>query len=65
MNWAAEPPLGNVMQQRYDEIWAGDAYRQLRNELTGRAPLRHTCRHCHALSSGRVDEETAFEQVPL
>jgi radical SAM protein with 4Fe4S-binding SPASM domain len=65
MNWAGESSMGNCLQQSYAQIWAGDAYCQLRDELTGRAPLRHTCRHCHALSSGRVDDDTAFEQVPL
>jgi radical SAM protein with 4Fe4S-binding SPASM domain len=65
MNWAGEPPMGNCVEQSYAAVWANDAYCQLRDELTGRAPLRHTCRHCHALSSGRVDQDSAFEQVPL
>ena len=65
MNWASETPLGNCSHQSRDEIWTSDAFVQLRNELTGRAPLRQNCRHCHALSSGRVDEDSAFEKVSL
>lgn len=65
MNWSTEPPLGSCSHQTYREIWAGAGFAQLRDELTGRAPLRHTCRHCPALFSGRVDDDTAFKQVPL
>jgi radical SAM protein with 4Fe4S-binding SPASM domain len=65
MNWKTEPPLGNCSHQTYDEIWAGDSFCRLREELTGRAPLRHNCRHCPALFSGRVDDDAAFTEVPL
>jgi radical SAM protein with 4Fe4S-binding SPASM domain len=65
MNWSTESPLGNCSQQTYAEVWASDGFAGLRDELTGKAPLRHTCRHCHALFSGRVNKDTAFEQVSL
>lgn len=65
MNWSPGSPLGNCSHQTFDEIWASDGFARLRDELTGRAPLGDTCRHCPALFSGRVDDDTAFEQVPL
>ena len=65
MNWSTESPLGSCSHQTYDEIWAGAGFSQLRDELTGRAPLRHTCRHCPALFSGRVDDDSAFKEVSL
>jgi radical SAM protein with 4Fe4S-binding SPASM domain len=65
MNWSTEPPLGNCSHQTYDQIWTGDPFARLRDELTGRAPLRDTCRRCPALFSGRVDDDTAFEKVPI
>jgi MoaA/NifB/PqqE/SkfB family radical SAM enzyme len=65
MNWKSESPLGNCSHQTYDEIWVGAGFARLRDELTGRAPLRHTCRHCPALFSGRVDDDAAFEKVSL
>jgi radical SAM protein with 4Fe4S-binding SPASM domain len=65
MNWSTEPSLGNCSRQTYDEIWAGESFVRLRTELTGCAPLRDACRHCPALFSGRVDDDTAFEKVAL
>jgi MoaA/NifB/PqqE/SkfB family radical SAM enzyme len=61
VSWGSEPVLGNCLEQSLDEILASPGYARLRQELAGRQPKRHVCLHCPALSSGRVDEPTAFE----
>jgi MoaA/NifB/PqqE/SkfB family radical SAM enzyme len=65
INWTGEAPLGNAFHQTMEQLIDSVPYAQLRSELTGTAPLRNTCLHCPALASGKVDEATAFEQVPL
>ena len=65
VNWGTEEPLGNCTRQTYGELWSGSAYTQLKRELTGQKPLRQACRHCPALASGKVNDHTAFDQVPL
>jgi MoaA/NifB/PqqE/SkfB family radical SAM enzyme len=63
VSWGNEPVLGNLLEQSLDEILAGPAYTQLRQELAGKLPRRKVCLHCPALSSGKVDEPTAFEKM--
>lgn len=65
VNWGTEPTLGNCLEQSLDEIWEGAAYRQLRDELTGKLPRREACLRCPAVASGKVDDATAFEEIPL
>jgi radical SAM protein with 4Fe4S-binding SPASM domain len=62
VNWATEPPLGNCLETPLQEIWNGPAYVELREELTGKRPLRQVCRHCPAVASGRVDDPFAFQR---
>lgn len=62
VSWGSEPVLGNCLRQSLDEILASPAYVRLRDELAGRLPKRQTCLHCPALSSGKVDDPTAFER---
>jgi MoaA/NifB/PqqE/SkfB family radical SAM enzyme len=61
VNWSEEPPLGNCLETSLDEIWSGVDYVRLREELTGRRPLREVCRHCPAGASGRVNDPSSFE----
>jgi MoaA/NifB/PqqE/SkfB family radical SAM enzyme len=61
INWGAEPPLGNCLDQSLDQIWNGLDYVELRDQLTGQRPLRQVCLHCPAVASGKVDDPTAFE----
>ncbi len=63
VNWGAEPPLGNCLEQSLDEIWTGPAYTELRNELAGKRPLRQVCLHCPAVASGRVNDSASFEKI--
>jgi radical SAM protein with 4Fe4S-binding SPASM domain len=63
VNWGAEPPLGNCLEQPLEEIWNGPAYAQLRDELAGKSPLRQACLHCPAVASGKVDDLTAFQKI--
>ena len=62
VSWGSEPVLGNCLEQSLEEIFEGPTYTQLRGELTGRLPKCEVCLHCPALSSGKVDEPTAFEE---
>lgn len=64
VNWGNEPVLGNCLEQSLDEILEGPAYTRVREELVGKLPKREVCLHCPAVTSGRVDEATAFESRP-
>jgi MoaA/NifB/PqqE/SkfB family radical SAM enzyme len=64
VNWSDQPPLGNCLRQSLTEIWSGPAYVHLRQELTGKRPLREVCLHCPAVASGRVDDPLAFGSSP-
>jgi radical SAM protein with 4Fe4S-binding SPASM domain len=62
--WYTEPPLGNIRRQSFDEIWEGDAWRELRREHeTGE--LRTLCRECPAAGMGSCDNPRAFRTVTL
>jgi radical SAM protein with 4Fe4S-binding SPASM domain len=65
VNWNNEPPVGNCLTGSFDDLWHGPGYAQLRQELTGTRPLRQNCLHCPALASGKVDDPSSFEQIPL
>jgi len=60
--WYRQPPMGNLYEQSFEEIWWGDAYALLRKELRGHLPLRQVCACCPAVASRRVDEQ-AFQSV--
>lgn len=60
--WYDEPPMGNILGQSFAEIWHGEQYKLLREELRGQRPLRRVCEHCPCVASYRVDK-SAFETV--
>jgi radical SAM protein with 4Fe4S-binding SPASM domain len=61
--WYDEPPMGNILEQSFADVWHGEPYRVLREELRGQRPLRQVCVHCPCVASCRVDR-SAFETVP-
>jgi radical SAM protein with 4Fe4S-binding SPASM domain len=60
--WYGQSPMGNLHQQSFEEIWQGERYLSLRNQLKGQCPLNSACVHCPAVASRRVDEN-AFQPV--
>jgi len=62
LNWLDEPPMGNIAQQSFREIWQGEAYRRLRAELSGAFPLRRRCAECLQMARRSVGRHTFEEQ---
>lgn len=60
--WYGELPMGDLRQEGFEQIWWGERYRRLREELLGRRPLRHTCANCPSVASRSTDER-AFSTV--
>ncbi len=53
------PVFGNINEQRFEEIWNGEAFRQLRQDwITGK--LNKYCRNCSALMEGDVNDISSF-----
>ena len=62
--WYRQPPMGNLFEQSFEEIWHGEKYDLLRKELSGQCPKRSVCAHCPAVASHKIDE-SAFQSVAL
>lgn len=62
--WYARPPMGDVHEQSFAEIWNGAPWSALRREhATGE--LRSGCRSCPAAGMGSCDNPRAFATVEL
>jgi radical SAM protein with 4Fe4S-binding SPASM domain len=60
--WYETGRMGDFSTQRFDEIWNGEQYRQLRRELTTKS-LRETCRKCPiGKDTGDFDEQAFTEK---
>jgi radical SAM protein with 4Fe4S-binding SPASM domain len=63
--WYGEPPMCNLHEQTFDEIWDNASYRALRAEHLG-SRLRPTCQTCPAAGLGDLNDRTSFRvQRPL
>lgn len=62
LNWLDEPPMGNIAQQSFREIWGGEPYQRLRAELSGAFPLRRRCMECLHMARRNVSRHTFREQ---
>jgi radical SAM protein with 4Fe4S-binding SPASM domain len=57
--WYREPPMGNIKNDRFEDIWNNARYRNLRAEhMSG--SLRKTCSTCPAAGVGNVSNTSAF-----
>jgi radical SAM protein with 4Fe4S-binding SPASM domain len=60
--WSGQPPMGNLYEQSFEEIWQGEDYAALRQQLKGQCGLGSACTRCPAVASRRVDE-SAFQPL--
>ena len=62
LNWLDEPPMGNIAQMSFREIWESDPYQRLRAELSGALPRRRRCAECLRMARRNVGRHTFREQ---
>jgi len=62
LNWLDEPPMGNIAEMGFRQIWEGEHYERLRAELKGALPLRHRCVECLQMARRRVGRHSFREQ---
>jgi hypothetical protein len=56
--------MGNVQEKSLREIWNGERYVQLRNELSGREKVREHCIQCSHVGQPRLTRR-AFREQPI
>lgn len=62
VNWLDGPPMGDIAQQNFREIWEGEHYRRVQAELSGALPLRRRCVECLQMARRRVGRHSFREQ---
>ena len=60
--WFGVPPMGNLDEQSFLEIWNGDAYERLRRDLQGPC-LQAPCTTCPAAGMADPNHDSAFNVV--
>lgn len=58
--WHSGPPMGNLHQQHFQEIWSGEPMRTLRGQLVSRN-LGRNCSRCPAAGMGSSDSSASFQ----
>lgn len=60
--WFNEPPMGNIRERSFRDVWQDEPYQRLRDELQGKRPARRHCVECSHLGSGRFHRRAFQEQ---
>jgi len=60
--WFNEPPMGNIAQKSFRQIWEDEPYTRLRAELRGELPLRRHCIECSHMGRPWLDRKSFREQ---
>ncbi|KPL09118.1 hypothetical protein AMJ85_07160 [candidate division BRC1 bacterium SM23_51] len=63
--WFNEPPMGNIRDHSFREIWASEPYRRLQAEAAGQLPPRRHCMECSHLGRHRWLSRRSFREQEL
>lgn len=63
--WFNEPPMGNMRDHSFREVWGSKPYQRLRAELAGEFPLCRHCVECSHMGRHRWLSRRAFREQEL
>ncbi|MBP7652286.1 SPASM domain-containing protein [Candidatus Dependentiae bacterium] len=63
--WFNQKPWGNLINDKFEEIWESDQYKKLRWEIAFNKPSRTCCRKCVSMSDlkGNVNDPDSFREI--